>query len=75
MRPPHPAKWLIVKAGHTQRAVAKALGYTESDFARVINGYIEPGPRFRAALAKYLGLPEAELFDDDGLLDVDEGVG
>jgi transcriptional regulator with XRE-family HTH domain len=61
---PHPAKWRLVQAGVTQRAAAKRLGYNESDFARIINGYVEPGPRFRAALSELLDLPEAALFDD-----------
>lgn len=68
-RRPQPAKFWLAAAGITQRVAAQHLGYAEPDLSRILNGFVEPGPRLRAALAELVGVDASELFDD-----VDEGV-
>lgn len=55
----------IIKSGRTKREIAWASKIREPRFSSITNGWIEPRPAERAAIADALGLPEAELFASD----------
>ncbi len=63
---PQPAKANMAARRTTIRSVAITLGMSELVCGRWLNGYGTPSPRFRAGLAEILGLPERDLFRDDG---------
>lgn len=48
----------------TQIAIAQASGMYPSKLSLIENGYIEPSDDERAALAKALGVSEAEAFPE-----------
>jgi transcriptional regulator with XRE-family HTH domain len=63
--PPHPARAVLVMRRIENQQVAAAIGYSCPWVSRVLNRRDPASPAFRRALATYLDLPEAELFDDD----------
>jgi transcriptional regulator with XRE-family HTH domain len=58
----HPAVGILAIRRITRRQVARELGFSEHYVGRALNGVERPSPRFRAALARLLALPETELF-------------
>ncbi len=57
-----PAKAVLALPWVINTRVAAAYGYSQHYVGRVLNGVIEPSPRFRAFLATFLHVPEGELF-------------
>ncbi len=56
---------LVMKArGISQRQLAIALSYSDTYVSLAHRGMIRTSPRYRAAVAQYLALPESLLFHD-----------
>lgn len=62
---PHPAKAIIVGNGERLCEAAAAVGVNPGTFGRVLNKKADPWPALRRRLSDHLGMPEAELFDQD----------
>ena len=60
-----PAKGVLARRRITNRAVASALGISETYVCRVLNGLAPASSRFRRGVAELLELPESVLFHDD----------
>jgi transcriptional regulator with XRE-family HTH domain len=55
----------ILRAGTSQRAVAKRAGLTENKLSAIVQGWRDPSPAERIAIADALGRsPHASLFRD-----------
>lgn len=61
---PHPAKGVLVMRGIRLREPADELDYNRQYFRKVINGLTPASATFRAKLARWLDMPEHELFRD-----------
>lgn len=48
-----------------QYVLAARVGMTETRLSRIIQGRIPPSAEERAAIANALGLPQAEVFEED----------
>jgi transcriptional regulator with XRE-family HTH domain len=64
----HPAKAVLKERRLTIKGVAEEYGCNQLYLGRVLNRRDKPSPRLRQFLSTYLGLPEDELFLDDGEL-------
>lgn len=63
---------VLVDQGRTQTWLARRLGVNAEHLNRVLKGHVRAMPAFRAACARWLGMPESELFLAGG--DVDHGA-
>jgi transcriptional regulator with XRE-family HTH domain len=61
---PTPAKAAAAEAGLTGRAVAGVYGCGISYVSLVLNGKLEPSPRFKAFFAELVGKPADDLFPE-----------
>ena len=50
------------RRGLTQKALGEATGLKPATIASIENFHIRPWPRFRRQAARFLGVPESELF-------------
>jgi len=64
---PQPAKGILALRRITNRELARHLGCTPEWVGRVLNGYVRPPDRLKAAVAELTGAPESELFREEGL--------
>ena len=51
--------------GMSKLALAKAAGITPSDFYTAMNGKKPFYPKYRRAVAEYLGVDESDLFSEE----------
>ena len=61
-------KIALFKQGVRQIEVSKGVNLDPSKFSKIVNGWLEPKPEERKAIADFLGKPENEIFpikDDD----------
>lgn len=65
---PHPAKGILANRRIPNTRIALVYGASPHFIGRVLNGWTPPPKRFRAWLADYLDLPEADLFHDSILV-------
>ena len=56
-------KLAIVRSQHSQREIAAASNILENRFSSIVNGWVEPRPREREAIAVALGQGIDDLFD------------
>jgi hypothetical protein len=61
-RNPQPARGVLAYRGIQLIEAAKAIGYNEQYFGRVLLGVYPASPEFRSRLAVYLGESEDSLF-------------
>ena len=62
---PQPAKGILALLRITNRQVADHLNVSPEWVGRVLNGYVKPPKRFKAAVADLTDTPEADLFRSD----------
>lgn len=67
MREVHPIRLAVLRSGRRQYQIARAAGFTETTFSRIISGRRDASPQERKRIAKALGRREDELFDDGTL--------
>ena len=70
---PPPAKGIVALRRIPNRQIADAYQCSPHYVGRVLNGLQPPSTNFRAFLAEYLDLPEAELFGEADAHDGGEG--
>lgn len=58
----HPVFGIVRADGRHFRWLASRIGYSHSHVKNVAGGHFPASPRFRAACATLLGMPERELF-------------
>jgi len=57
-----PLKMAFVEKGIRQIKAARDLGWDSSKLSKFVNGWLDPKPAEREALADYIGMPEDVLF-------------
>ena len=62
---PQPPKGILALRRITNRQLARELGCTPEWVGRVLNGYVRPPDRFKAAVVELTGASEAELFREE----------
>ena len=63
---PQPAAVVLRLRRISNKQVAEATGFCGAWVGRVLNGYSKPSRKFRMGVARFLELPESELFRTDG---------
>lgn len=59
-----PLKTAFLERGIRQIEASKELRLDPSKLSKIINGWLEPKPEERRALADFLGKPEDEIFPE-----------
>ena len=62
---PHPIWTLLRRRGVQLKTLAEQTGYSYSHVCCIKSGFWSATPRFRARCARFLSVPEAELFLPD----------
>lgn len=66
--PVHPLKIALAERGLTYKEFAPRVGVTVPSFTQMVNFRVASWPALRRRCAAELGVPEAQLFPDDGHL-------